>query len=242
LENLIELADMKIHLLFFGLFISTFTFSQVDTTFYFDGDYSVSLIKDSCTLKSKPINYPYIGFVALGNSLFLCDRIYFKRGVKYDQKKSFDFGYIYLQFDSTGLVRLHEYYNQQLNTHLSININNNGSVFWGNFKAKNYTNYLLYNNGRFQEINTTLTNNNDSLSNELYTNLKKYTNAQIANQWLNPKNNMKVNFVVTFLPGGLLNNAGYQLTQSGKPTIRFGKWMIYNLFCDCYQTKEYFSK
>jgi len=80
------------------------------------------------------------------------------------------------------------------------------------------------------------------LSNEVYTNLKKYTNAQIANQWLSSKNNMKVNFVVTFLPGGLLNNAGYQLTQAGIPTVRFGKWTAYNLFCDCYQTKEYFSK
>lgn len=233
---------MKIHFLLVGLLISTLTFSQVDTTYYFDGDYSVSLTKDSCASKSKPTNYPFEGLVALGNPFYLCDRIYFKKGTKFDQKKSFDFGFVYLQFDTTGLVRLHEYYNHQLNTHLSVNINNNGSVFWGNFKAKNYTNYLLYNNGRFQEITTTLTNNNDSMSNEISSDLKKYTNAQITNQWLNPKNNMKVNFVVTFLPGGLLNNAGYQVNQAGKPAVRFGKWISYNLFCDCYQIKEYYSK
>lgn len=233
---------MKIHFLVITLLFSVTAFAQLDTTYYFDGDYSVSLTQDSCALKSKSTSYPFEGLVALGSPFNLCDRIYFKKGVKYDQKKSFDFGFVYLQFDTTGLVRLHEYYNHQLNTHLSVNINNNGSVFWGNFKAKNYTSYLLYNNGRFQEINTTLTNSSDSLSKEIYTNLKNYTNAQIANQWLNLKNNMKVNFVVTFLPGGLLNNAGYQVNQAGKPAVRFGKWTEYNLFCDCYQSKEYYNK
>ena len=232
---------MKIHLLVITLFFSVTAFAQLDTTHYFDGDYSLSLSQDSCASKSKPASYPFNGIVALGNPLFLCDRIYFKKGVKFDQKKSFDFGFIYLQFDTTGMVRLHEYYNHQLNSHLSININNNGSVFWGNFKTKNYTSYLLYNNGRFQEINTTLTNINDSLSNEIFLKLKKYTNAQITYHWLNPKTSFKVNFVVTFLPGSLLNNAGYLYSQTGRPAVRFGKWTEYNMFCDCYQTKEFYS-
>jgi hypothetical protein len=77
---------MKIHLLLVGLLLSNLAFSQIDTTYYFDGDYSVSLIQDSCALKSKPTNYPFNGFVALGDPLFLCDRIYFKKGIKHDQK------------------------------------------------------------------------------------------------------------------------------------------------------------
>lgn len=233
---------MKIHLLLVGLLFSTLAFSQVDTTYYFDGDYSVSLTNDSCAIKSKPAGYPFNGVVALGNPLFLCDRIYFKKGVKFDQKKSFDFGFIYLQFDSTGLVRQHEFYDYIHQTHLNINISNIGHVFWSNFKSNHYTNYLLFNNGRFQEINTTLTNNNDSASVSILSILKKYTNNSIANQWLNPNTNVKINFVVTFLPGGLINNFGYVYVLPNKPQIRFGKWTTYNLFCDCYQTKEYYNK
>lgn len=146
---------MKIHLLCVGLLLSTLAFSQIDTTYYFDGDYSVSLTKDSCAVKSKPAGYPFNGVVALGNPLFLCDRIYFKKGVKFDQKKSFDFGFIYLQFDSTGLVRQHEFYDHIHHTHLKLNINDQGQVFGSNVKSFRYTNYLLFNNGRFQEINTT---------------------------------------------------------------------------------------
>ena len=233
---------MKIHLLVIAILFSATAFAQLDTTYYYDGDYSVSLTQDSCATKLKPANYPINGVVILGNPLFLCDRIYFKKGVKFDQKKSFDFGFIYLQFDTTGMVRLHEYYNHQLNTHLSININKDGSVFWGNFKSKNYTNYLLFNIGRFQEINTTLTNNNDSASVSILSTLKKYTNNSIVNHWLNPNTNVKINFVVSFLPGGLINNFGYVYVLPNKPQIRFGKWTSYNLFCDCYQTKEYYSK
>ena len=233
---------MKIHLLCVGLLLPTLAFSQVDTTYYFDGDYSVSLTKDSCAIKSKPTGYPYEGLVALGSPFYLCDRIYFKKGVKYDQKKSFDFGFIYLQFDSTGLVRQHEFYDHIHQTHLKLNINDQGQVFWSNVKSFHYTNYLLFNNGRFQEINTTLTNNNDSASVSILSTLKKHTNNSIINQWLNPNTNVKINFVVTFLPGGLINNFGYVYVLPNKPQIRFGKWTSYSFFCDCYQTKEYYSK
>jgi len=242
LENLIELVDMKIHLLLVGLLLSNLAFSQIDTTYYFDGDYSMSLIQDSCALKSKPTNYPFNGFVALGDPLFLCDRIYFKKGIKHDQKKSFGFGYIYLQFDSTGLVRQHELYDHVHQTHLKLKINDQGKVFCSNVKSFYYTNYLMFNNGRFQEINTTLTNNNDTASVSILAILKKYTNTSFANQWLKPNTNVKINFMVTFLPGGLINNFGYVYALPNKPQIRFGKWTTYNLFCDCYQTKEYYSK
>ena len=77
---------MKIHLLVITLFFSVTAFAQLDTTHYFDGDYSLSLSQDSCASKSKPASYPFNGIVALGNPLFLCDRIYFKKGVKFDQK------------------------------------------------------------------------------------------------------------------------------------------------------------
>ena len=233
---------MKIHLLCVGLLLSTLAFSQVDTTYYFDDDYSVSLTKDSCAVKSKPANYPYEGLVALGSPFYLCDRIYFKKGVKYDQKKTFDFGFIYLQFDSTGLVRQHEFYDNIHHTHLKLNINDQGQVFWSNVKSFHYTNYLLFNNGRYKEINTSLTNNNDSASVSTLAILKKHTNNSIVNQWLNPNANVKINFVVTFLPGGLINNFGYVYVLPNKPQIRFGNWTSYNLFCDCYQTKEYYSK
>jgi hypothetical protein len=233
---------MKICLLLIGLLLSTLAFSQVDTTYYFDGDYSVSLIEDSCAIKSTPPGYPFNGIVSLGNPLFLCDRIYFKKGVKFDQKKSFDFGFIYIQFDSSGLVRQHEFYDHIHQTHLNINISNTGHVFWSNFRSKHYTNYLLFNNGRFQEINTTLNHNNDSASVSILSILKKYTNTSLAKQWLNPNTNVKINFVVTFLPGGLINNFGYVYALPNKHQIRFGKWTTYNLFCDCYQTKEYYRK
>jgi hypothetical protein len=233
---------MKINLLVIAILFSATVFAQLDTTYYFDGDFSLSINQDSCALKSKPANYHFNGIVALGNPLFLCDRIYFKKGVKFDQKKSFDFGFIYLQFDTTGLVRQHEFYDHIHQTHLNINISNIGHVFWSNFKSIHYTNYLLFNNGRFQEINTTLTNNKDSASVSILSILKKYTNNSIVNQWLNLNTNLKINFVVTFLPGGLINNFGYVYVLPNKPQIRFGKWTTYNLYCDCYQTKEYFSK
>lgn len=233
---------MKIHLLVFAILFSATAFAQLDTTYYFDGDYSISLTQDSCTIKSKQANYPFNGFVALGNPLFLCDRIYFKKGIKYDQKKSFDFGYMYLQFDSNGMVRQHEFYDHIHQTHLYINISDKGQVFGSNLKSKHYTNYFLFNNGRFQEINTTLTNNNDTASVSILALVKKYTNTTIVNQWLSPNFNVKINFVVTFLPGGLINTFGYIYALPNKPHIRFGKWTTYNLFCDCYQTKEYFIK
>jgi hypothetical protein len=232
---------VKIHLLVFAILFSANAFAQLDTTYYFDGDYSIGLTQDSCAIKSKLAKYPFNGFVALGNPLFLCDRIYFKKGLKHDQKKSFDFGYLYLQFDSNGMVRQHEFYDHVHQTHLKLNTNNQGQVFWSDVKSFYYTNYFLFNNGRFQEINTTLTNN-DKASVSILAIVKKHTNTSIVNQWLNPNSNVKINFVVTFLPGGLINNFGYVYALPNKPQIRFGKWTSYNLFCDCYQTKEYYIK
>ncbi|MBP9688851.1 MAG: hypothetical protein KBE91_04515 [Bacteroidia bacterium] len=224
------------------LFGSFNLYAQTDTIFYNDGDYSISTQKDSCNATVPFGDKNLSKFVALGSPRALCDRVYFKKGKKYDQKKSYKFGYVYLQFDTNTILRQHILTVDILQTYMAINITDSSKVFWSNFKSPFYTQFWLFENSRFKEVNITVNSNNDSLSSKIFTIINKNSNTKLANQWLNAYGGVTLTYTITFLPSGLINNYGYLLTIGNKPPVRIGKWADYNLFCDCYYEKEYYIK
>lgn len=222
------------------LFIGALLFAQVDTTYYNNGDFTVSLAKDSCNRNQDKLVYPFTGFVALGNPDELCDRTYYKDGIAYDQKKSFDFGYVYLQFDSTGMVRKHQIKNTLYNYSIVLEITNTGQVFFSHVTAQNPTHYFLQPTGRFEKITTTLNQPTDSLT-------KKQLNSfmhRFGPRGLLHKNasHFPLQYTLHFLRNGMVESYGhYYLPKEGNP-VKIGLWWQYNVFCNCYEQREYFVK
>lgn len=231
---------MKPFLIIFTFLIGTGAFAQFDTTYYDNGDFTVSLAKDSCNRNQDKLVYPFTGFVVLGNPDELCDRTYYKQGMAFDQKKSFDFGYLYLQYDSAGMVRKHQIKNTLYDYSIALEITHNGQIFFSHIEAQNPTHYFLQPTGRFERVTTTLAQPKDTATKRTLNSFMQ----RFGPRGLYHKNTsyFPLQYTLHFLRNGMVESFGhYYLPKEGNP-IKIGLWWQYNVFCNCYEQREYFVK
>lgn len=224
---------MRFSFVIIALFFTTLVVGQVDTVYYTPNEFSISLTKDSCNTSFNTKKY-----LALGSPDEICNRAYYKNGFVYDRKKTWNFGYAYAQYDTTGMVRKHYVKNNLLQYTLVLEITNRGQVFFSHVEAKEPTNYFLQPDGRFEKITTTLNQPKDSaLKNQLRNMLLKYGSP------IRPTATFfSLQFTIHFLRSGMIENAGYYYTTPNNKQVKIGVWTQYNMFCDCYEEKEYFVK
>lgn len=204
------LLNLWCALMWFGLLE---VHGQTDTIHISSFEYLVTDSLSTNTLQGK---------VALGRAEDIGDRMYFKNGIAVDCKKSFNFGFLYLQYDSLGRIRHHQFWHQELQTKLAIKLTDSGRVFWTETLTPFPTSYLLQHNGAFEQITISI---KDS-----FNFLKRY----IGNKRKDAHTMWQ--YRITFLRSGMPEQFGF-ISPNNE---RIGEWYIYNPLCNCYQNKEYF--
>jgi hypothetical protein len=127
-------------------------FAQIDTVYINQEEYIIKLKSDSCTFP-KPEYYKHPdNWALLGNPDRLCDRSYFKKGVLFDRKKTYDIGYVYVAYDSMQLIRQQIIKLKQNNTFISLEISDEGRVFWSHISSDSSTKFFHQRNGALQEL------------------------------------------------------------------------------------------
>lgn len=160
--------------------------------------------------------------VALGKADDIGDRIYFKNGIPVDWKKSFPFGFIYIQFDTLGRIRHHQLWHEEFQTKVAIKLTYSGKVFWSDMRIPQPTQYILQDNGAFEKVVITTNDSIPSLSN--YWKGKKKPNGSV------------LQYRISFLRNGLPEQFGFEWPDG----TRIGEWQTFNLFCNCYQKTVHF--
>ncbi len=213
------------HLIFVILVISCLqpVYAQTDTLMLSSNDFIIKRKIDSCT-SIRPIAVSAVNYwQGLGEPEFLCDRRYFKEGKLFDEKKSFPFGYIYLQYDSTGNIRHQELSITGAKGKLVVELTNAKKAFWFLNTMKLPSNYfLLEDNQLFQLVNVTW---HDSIP----PTLKPYLT--------NSKNQM-FKWSISFLRTGMPDEFGHWVWWKGNYR-RVGVWVYYQVLERNYNIKIY---
>ena len=222
-----------------AILIALCAFGQIDTVYYTPNEYSISLTKDSCNTSINSNHSNIKKYLVLGSPDEICDRTYYKNGFVYDRKRTWNFGYAYAQYDTSGMVRKHYVKNNLLQYTLVLEITSRGQVFFSHVEAKEPTNYFLQPDGRFEKITTNLNHPKDGV-------LTKQVRSLINRYGPNSKSTqmayLPLQYAIHFLRNGMIESAGYYYTTPGNKQVKIGVWSQYNIFCDCYEEREYFVK
>jgi hypothetical protein len=127
-------------------------FAQVDTVFINQEDYIVKLKTDSCTFPKPEYYKQPDNWALLGNPDRLCDRSYYKNGVLFNTKKTYDIGYVYVAYDSMQHIRQQIIKLKHNNTFISLEMSDEERVFWSNILSDSTTKIFYQRNGCLQEL------------------------------------------------------------------------------------------
>jgi hypothetical protein len=218
--------------------------AQTDTTYYTQDEFSVSLTADSCHIYKQSTSSPFNQYLVLGNPAYLCDRIYYKQGKKFDRKKSTAFGFIYVQYDSTERVRVQQVENTLYPLSLKLEITDAGRIFFSSVQSDFITRYFTLPNGSLEKVIADFTTSDEQVRKQLGDLIRTYSHQTAFLQWQQKNTQQLIEYAIYFLKTGMVERYGHYYYPSGKlgTPRKIGTWVEYQPMCDCYKEKTYFVK